>query len=55
MAKQNYYRTNYIKRAEKLGLNFPEKNLGRPGQNLGGGEAVPPGFNIEPPLAKTSS
>jgi len=26
-AEQNYYRTNYIKHVEKLGLNYPEKNL----------------------------
>jgi len=24
-AKRNYYRTNYIKHVEKLGLNYPEK------------------------------
>jgi len=27
-AKRNYNRTNYIKHMEKLGLNYPEKNLG---------------------------
>ena len=26
--KRNYYRTNYIKHVEKLGLNYPEKNWG---------------------------
>ena len=29
--KRNYYRTNYIKHVEKLGLNYPEKNLKGPG------------------------
>jgi len=37
MAKQNYYRTNYIKHAEKLGLNHPEKNLGVAWARFGGG------------------
>jgi len=27
-AKRNYYRTNYVKHVEKLGLNCPEKNFG---------------------------
>jgi len=27
MAKQNYYRTIYIKHVEKLGLNYPEKKF----------------------------
>jgi len=47
-AKRNYYRTNYIKQVETLGLNYPEKIWGEPGQDLGG--PVPPGPNIEPPL-----
>ena len=33
-AKRNYYKTNYIKHVEKLGLNYPEKIWG-PGQYLG--------------------
>jgi len=36
MAKRNYYKTNYIKHVEKLDLNYPEKILGGPGQDLGG-------------------
>jgi len=47
-AKRNYYRTNYIKHVEKLGLNYPEKNLGGLGKIWG--EAVPPGPNVEPTL-----
>jgi len=27
-AKRNYFRTNYIKHVEKLGLNYREENLG---------------------------
>ena len=34
-AKQNYYRTNYIKHVEKLGLNYPEK-IGGLGKIWGG-------------------
>jgi len=48
MAKRNYYRTNYIKHVEKLGLNYSEKNLGAWARFEG---PVPPGPNIEPPLA----
>jgi len=36
-AKRNYYKTNYIKHVEKLDLNYCEKNLGGPGQDLGRG------------------
>ena len=35
---------------EKLGLNYREKNLGGPGQDLGEEGSVPPGSNLEPPL-----
>jgi len=34
-AEQTYYRTNYIKHVEKLGLNYPEKNLGGLGKIWG--------------------
>jgi len=49
--KRNYYKTNYIKHVEKLDLNYPEKNLRGPGQDLVG--PVPPGPNVEPPLTQT--
>jgi len=51
-AKQNCYKTNYIKHVEKLDLNYHEKIRG-PGQDLGGGP-VPPGPKVEPPLQKWS-
>jgi len=47
MAKQNYDKTNYIKHVKMLDLNYPEKNLGGPGQDLGEG-LCPPGANVEP-------
>jgi len=40
-AEQNYYKTNYIKYVEKLDLNYSEKNLGGPGQDLWGGGLCP--------------
>jgi len=49
-AKRNYYRSNYIKHVDTLGLNYPEKNLGGLGKIWG---PVPPGPNIEPPLKYT--
>jgi len=53
-AKRNYDRSNYIKHVENLGLSYPEKYLGGPGQDLGAC-APPPGPNVEPPLARTLS
>jgi len=47
-AKRNYYRTNYIKHVEKLGLNYLEKIGGGWPSKIWG--AVPPGPNVEPPL-----
>jgi len=46
-AKQNYYRTNYIKHVEKLGLNYPEKIWAR-----FRGACAPSGPNIEPPVVQ---
>jgi len=48
-AKPNYYRTNYIKHVEKLGLNYPGK-IWEAWQDLGAGACAHPGPNVEPPL-----
>ena len=46
--KQNYYKTNYIKRVEKLGIKLPWKKFRGAWARFGG--PVLPDPNVEPPL-----